>query len=54
MAQEVLADVLERGVCIPPDTGKETTFEGRIIFTNNKSLPELVRAKRCQNAYIRC
>lgn len=46
MAQEVLADVLERGVCIPPDTGKETTFEGRIIFTNNKSLPELVRAKK--------
>lgn len=46
MAQEVLADVLESGYCISPKTGQRTHFEGRVIFTNNKSLPELVQSKR--------
>lgn len=46
MAQEVLADVFERGVCIHPETKQKVKYEGRIIFTNNKSLPELVNTKK--------
>lgn len=46
MAQEVLADVLESGHCISPKTGHKIAFEGRVIFTNNKSLPELVQSKK--------
>lgn len=46
MAQEVLADVFERGVCIHPENKQKVKYEGRIIFTNNKSLPELVNSKK--------
>ena len=43
MAQEVLADVLEKGMCLNPETNKEVKFQGRVVFANNKSLPELVK-----------
>lgn len=46
MAQEVLADVLEKGMCTDPITLKEKKFHGRVIFANNKSLPELVKKKK--------
>lgn len=46
MAQEVLADVFEKGVCIHPESREKVKYEGRIIFTNNKSLPELVNTKK--------
>lgn len=46
MAQEVLADVLDSGKCVLPQTGQRVTFEGRVVFTNNKSLPEMVQAKK--------
>ena len=46
MAQEVLVDVFERGLCRNPETGHMVRFEGRIIFATNKSLPELVSANK--------
>lgn len=46
MAQEVLADVLENGNCVLPESNKIVRYEGRIIFTNNKSLSELVKANK--------
>lgn len=45
MAQEVLADVLEKGLCKRPGSDTLEKFEGRIVFANNKSLPELVKSK---------
>lgn len=46
MAQEVLADVFETGYCIHPESRQRVKYEGRVIFTNNKSLPELVNTKK--------
>lgn len=46
MAQEVLADVFEKGACVLPENKQRVKYEGRIIFTNNKSLPELVNANK--------
>lgn len=46
MAQDVLADVLEKGMCIDPVSKKELKFQGRVVFANNKSLPELVKNKK--------
>ena len=46
MVQEVLADVLEKGLCLNPETQRLHKFEGRIVFANNKSLPELVKSNK--------
>lgn len=46
MVQEVLADFFERGRCRNPQTGHMMKFDGRIIFSTNKSLPELVRKNK--------
>lgn len=45
MAQDVLNDVIAKGVCILPDKDIEREFKGRIFFSTNKSLPEMVKAK---------
>lgn len=45
MSQEVLMEVLEEGNCILP-CGEKVPYEGRIIFSTNKSLSEKVTEKK--------
>lgn len=46
MAQSVLVDVLKKGVCRMPKTGETVKYEGRIVFSSNKILADLVQAKQ--------
>ena len=46
MAQEVLYEVLMKGYCILPESGGRAKFEGRIIFSSNKNLSDLVQENK--------
>lgn len=43
MAQSVLVDVLKKGYCVLPKSGERVKYDGRIIFSSNKILADLVQ-----------